>query len=425
MTSRSLYGYTGLAEGVDVLFQSILASVKYDYKISESWSITPFISLRQQRPWVITDPIVATTQVAAVSDISARRTRIGATSQFQVLKESHILVGGEVYRDEASMKINQETLGVPTPFAMTNSDDIEFDGLAAYAQLETHFDWFDMTLGGRMEKIKTPTGREVSNTVPRFAITKATEGWHLKGLASQAFRTPSIFNFDENFKANGNISTIRPEKTTTFEIEGGVAISKRSYFTANIFSTKIEDVIVYGYDGTNDTYTNYPQVATQGFELEYRKQLKSGFTTMNYSYYEVAENEVTPYEVPGRKELLGIPQHKFTFLKSMRTGFKKLQFTPSIVYLRTKQSLAYDPVADATYFKELPSSTLVNLYFTYPDFYIKGLELGFGVFNLFDEENRFVQPYDPNTLTADKTVVGATPGPSREFVARLTYSLYF
>lgn len=90
---------------------------------------------------------------------------------------------------------------------------------------------------------------------------------------------------------------------------------------------------------------------------------------------------------------------------------------PSIVYMSSKYSYELDVSNDAKVLRELPAVTLINLYVSYPDLFLKGLELGAGVFNLFDEENRFVQPYDGD--------IGNIPAPSREFVARLSYSLNF
>ncbi|MCC6138143.1 MAG: TonB-dependent receptor plug domain-containing protein [Bdellovibrionaceae bacterium] len=418
-TTRAMYGYSnGLPEGIKTSFESTYASLKYDYKVSDNLIISPYLNIRNQEPWKSTDPRAGTIDDNGVFDITAQRTRIGAQTQYAFSPQTSFLFGAEIYKDEA--KINNYSIDMITQetFAMTGTNKVDFDGIAAYTQLEMGFELFDITLGARYEKLTAPNGRDISQAVPRFAITKANNKWHLKGLASQAYRTPSIFNFDGDINLGTNgVSTIKPEVTTTFEAEGGIALTKTSYLTANVFSIQIKDAIIYATDGIDDFYSNSPEVATMGFEIEYRKKLKHGFTTMNYSYYQKEKNTTADYEVPGRKELLGIPQHKWTYIQSLRTGLGKLQFNPSIVYLYTKYSYELDIAADAEVLRKLPSVTLVNLYFTYPDLWLPGLELGFGVFNLFDEENRFVQPYNGE--------LGNTPAPSREFLGRLTYSINF
>ena len=410
-TSRALYNYAnGLQKGLETSFESLYAAVKYDYKISDTLTLTPYFNLRNQNPWNVTDAAAVTIAGNSIFDITARRTRAGLTSQYQVTSNTNLLVGAEAYIDEAEIQNYTFDLVTPTPFSMTGTNKVDFDGLAAYSQLEFDLDLFNITVGGRWEQLGTPTGRTVSKAVPRFALTRANDKRHFKVLASQAYRTPSIFNFNVN-------QNIQPETTTTYEIEHGWALSKISYFTVNFFATEINDAIIYSTDGTNEFYTNETEIQTTGFEAEYKKKTKFGFTNINYSYYQRGNNSADTYAVPGRKEFLGIPQHKLTYLSSMKTGIKKLTFTPSIIYMRTKYSYELDVASDTEVLRQLPSITLVNLYFTYTDLWFEGLELGAGVFNLFDEENRFVQPYNSQ--------LGNVPAPSREFLARLTYSINF
>ena len=416
VTSRAIYGYSGgLTEGLKTGFESIFTSLKYDYKISDSFTVTPYISYRDQSPWKLTDPRAITVAGTDLFDIQVKRTKIGISGLYQ-FSDTNLLLGAEYYTDNVHATTWADGSNPNKVFSMTGTNEMQFDGIAAYSQLTHDFGIFETTLGARYEELNAPTNRKVSKTVPRFAITKAAQKWHVKGLASQAYRVPSVFNFVEDYSVNGR-SVIKPETTTTYEIEGGIALSSKSYLTANIFSIRIDDPIIYEYTGTNDFYRNFPRVETQGFEVEYKKKSKTGFTNANYSFYQHGTNQVSAYAVPGKKELLGIPPHKLTYLSSFRSGVGKWVVTPSIVYIRSRSTYDYDIAADAEVLRRLPSVTLVNLYFTYPDLYVKGLEFGFGVFNLFDEENRFVQPYNSE--------LGNTPAPSREFLARLTYTMPF
>ncbi len=415
-TSRGIYGFSGgLPEGLPNDFESMYASLKYDFKPTSSLTVTPYFNYRDQSPWKVTDARAVTVAGTEVFDMQVNRSRLGISALLQLSESTNALIGAEYYTDKAKANEWYGT-GGPIVFSMTGNNKIDFDGLAGYAQYSQNFEIFEMTLGARYEELNAPTNRKISKTVPRFAITKTSENWHVKGLASQAYRVPSVFNFVEDYSVNG-VSVIKPETTTTYEVEGGIALSAKSYLTANIFSIRIDDPIIYEYTGTNDFYRNFPRVETQGLEVEYKKKTKRGFTNANYSFYQRGTNEVSAYAVPGRKELLGIPQHKLTYLSSFRAGIGKWIVTPSVVYMRSKSSYEYDIATDSEVIRQLPSVTLINLYFTYPNLFVKGLEFGFGVFNLWDEENRYVQPYNSE--------MGNTPAPSREFVARLSYSLLF
>ncbi len=415
ITSRGIYGFSGgLSNGLETGFESIFTSLKYDFKVTDSLTITPYVSYRDQTPWKLTDPQAISVVDTDIFDIQVNRARVGVSGLYQ-FSDTNLLLGAEYYTDNVHAN-NWADSGGPIVFSITGTNDLQFYGIAAYSQLTHNFGIFETTLGARFEELNAQTNRKVSKTVPRFAITKASEKWHVKGLASQAYRVPSVFNFVQDYNVNG-VSVIKPETTTTYEVEGGIALSSKSYLTANLFSIRIDDPIIYEYTGTDDFYRNYPRVETQGFEVEYKKKSKNGFTNANYSFYQHGTNQVSAYAVPGRKELLGIPQHKLTYLSSFRAGFGKWMVTPSVVYMRSKSTYEYDIATDTEVLRQLPSVTLINIYFTYPNLFVKGLEFGFGVFNLWDEENRFVQPYDSE--------LGNTPAPSREFLARLTYTMPF
>lgn len=413
-TTRSQYGYTGYDQGVGIDFESIFTSLKYDHQINESWSITPYISYKNQNPWNQTDADVLAT--ASWSDINAQRTKVGISAMWKSGDFQTLLFGAEYYQDKAKAKLWTDDGTTPNVFTMTNSSNIDFDGLAAYVQDSLNFEAFEVTLGARWEQIDTPVGRKVSNTVPRLAVTHAAKTWHVKGLASQAYRVPAIFNFELDYAANGT-SVIKPELTTTVELEAGYAVSSNSYLTLNIFNTHIKDPIIYASIGGTDNYFNFPAVSTNGAELEYKVKYSKGYTNMNYSFYQKGKNEVPAYDVPNSKSLMGLPQHKATILTSVKTGLGNLHANPSVVYMSGKYTYAYDAVADAQVINKLDETLLVNLYFTYPDLFVSGLELGFGVYNLLDEENRYVQPYDGG--------LGSVPGTSREILGRLTYTMAF
>ena len=58
---------------------------------------------------------------------------------------------------------------------------------------------------------------------------------------------------------------------------------------------------------------------------------------------------------------------------------------------------------------------LANIFLRYGDLFIKGLDLGVGVYDLFDQQVKYIQPY--NSFHAP------LPGPSREFIVKLSYTL--
>lgn len=412
-TTRAQYGYSGLPQGLPTDFTSLYASLKYDWKVNDSVTLTPYINYRKQNPWKQMDPMTLTAG-AGRFDVAANRSKGGLSADFKLNDILSLLVGIEAYQDAAKANTWEDPTGTPKVFGMTGNNDIKFDGLAAYAQQTVSVDDVDVTVGARWEQLKTPIGNTVSNLVPRLAVTKAAKNWHIKGLVSQAYRIPSILNFDIGYSAG---LSIKPETTTTYELETGFAVNNNSYLTFNVFSTNITNPIVYEFT-TVDQYSNFPLVSTIGAETDYRIKGSWGFLNFNYSYYQKDKNEVTVYNVPDSKQLLGIPQNKVSVLASWKTGLGNFHINPSVVYLSSKAAYEYNVVSDSQVLTSLPSVVLSNLYLNYPDLFINGFELGVGAFNMFDTQNRYVQPYAGGNSNH-------FPAPGREYIGRVNYTVNF
>ena len=58
---------------------------------------------------------------------------------------------------------------------------------------------------------------------------------------------------------------------------------------------------------------------------------------------------------------------------------------------------------------------MINSFFNYSDVFVKGVNIGIGVYNLLNQNEWFIQPY--NSLHAP------LPGLSREFSVKIIYDL--
>ena len=138
-------------------------------------------------------------------------------------------------------------------------------------------------------------------------MTKLFAPFHVKLLASGAFRAPSIE--DVNYGVD-----VKPERTWAFEAEAGWQATDALYVAANAFDITVEHPIVFGYDPVTsmDAYRNDRSTGSRGVELEVRGRLPFGSAQIGWSWYDAAgKNHVTAYEVPGRRDLLlGFAGHK-------------------------------------------------------------------------------------------------------------------
>ncbi len=65
--------------------------------------------------------------------------------------------------------------------------------------------------------------------------------------------------------------------------------------------------------------------------------------------------------------------------------------------------------------EKLKPSVFANIFILYQDMFLKGLDLGVGVYDIFDEKIKYIQPYNSGHAPL--------PGPSRELIVKLSYHL--
>ena len=178
---------------------------------------------------------------------------------------------------------------------------------------------------------------------------------------------------------------------------------------------------------TGEGYTNFDHVSTAGVEADYKVRYAWGYFDVNYSFYRALANRVPLYQVAATNPdgstvnqtdvLLGMPAHKLTLHGAYRV-WKDLRFAPSAVVQAGQWGFAAptDGMGTGT-LQEMPTTILLNAFFSYRDLGMKGLEAGAGVYNVLDRPFYFVQPY----AGAHAPMQGAT----RELLLRVGYTTPF
>ena len=137
----------------------------------------------------------------------------------------------------------------------------------------------------------------------------------------------------------------------------------------------------------------------------------------SYSYYSIKNKEVVEaYEVPDQNSLLAIPSHKASLIAKLKLT-RHLSFNPTVLWLGERYGYtSYDTAGDPVLEKFSPS-LLANLFICYDGLFVKGLDIGLGVYDILNTKTQFIQPYSGDHAPL--------PGPSREIVFRLSYNLNF
>ncbi len=403
MQTTTGFGYLSARRPVYSQFYGQYYGLEVDFNLSSKLKFTPFVQYKTQKPWQTVDVEIAD---EVVSNFTSDRLRSGFTTSVDVHPHFNLLMG---YTRQEDRGLNENFQSYQATFSDGSSRASYFtDSVLAQGVLSSS-GGTSLTVGTRYDKHETVRGA----FSPRVALGRTVADWHVKAMAAKAFRAPTIMNLDSNPK-------LKPDRTTTYEWEGGVRPSKTTYLTLNLFQTEILDPIIYGVDPTGATKNfNAERTGTYGGDLEFRVKDTFGFATLTYSYYRADWKNPYVYRVDGHEEvLLGFPTHKLSLKSSFNLPIPDLKFNPSATYLSRYFAYSWDDTNKTRYFEQIAPGPMVNLYFVYADVFTKGLDLGAGVFNVIDSDWRLAQPYRQGYHAP-------MPTPSREYVVRADYSLTF
>ncbi len=398
-TQQSEFGEVVVAP-VTQTFRTARAEAKYAWHLTDTLTLTPRVSLTWQKPWNTMDQADS-----SFYNKSARRITAGATALWNAHETLSFAVGADTWLDRASINADEAGIGLNTTFDGNNS--VEYQNYVGFAEALWRTSIVNVEGGARFEHHSQFGG----SFVPRLALTRVFGDFHIKGLASRAFRAPVI----ENIATNPDIV---PERTTAFEIEGGYRIASSLFLTANLFDLTITDPIVYGVDATSgqELYVNAGNIGSRGIESVLRYAHAGSYATLGYSFYTTAGKDTTQtYEVPGRDdELLAWPTHKLTLATSFAlTDWLSVGGT-AIGMSRRYAIAGVDDAGDPVVSSFKPVVFLSATVFVH-DLGWKGLEGSLSLHNIGDARNPLIQPYD-----------GGHPpyiGPGREVFVRVAYAL--
>lgn len=375
-------------------FVNSAINAKWERAIGK-WKITPGVKIKLEHPWYFNGEVTgddfepydvtSNKNLAYLNysvDPNEKINLIGGFHYYNVIARDHL--EGSTFTDGSETFNNYNYGGHIQAMAKTN--------------------FVNFTLGGRYVYNKYYG----SSFVPRIGVTKIWEKFHVKALYSVGYRAPSVENINLNW-------SIKPEYTTVLELEGGVQLGKNSYLTSNIYSVSTKHPIIFYYDPmlNTDNYINESKTGTRGIELEYKWKAHKWYAMINYAFYTTGGqpklDEYSPQN--GENVNLAFPAHKFNFISSWSLG-NKVSVCPSVSIYSKRYSIsntALDPVTTH------PAVAYVNVNLSKDNFLTTGLTAQVGVFNLFDEDVWYIQPYNSNHAPL--------PGAGREIQFRMNYTL--
>ena len=370
-------------------FDSFLTSAKYDAHAASWLKITPQFTYRHQIPWYVES---ANSAEVGSYDVETDRYQADLNGIAELTDNSGIMLGMRYQRDSARA-IDTSSDTRPASEYYNGHSSIAYDDIAGFAQYDLDTRWVNLSLGGRYETQDAVGG----HFVPRVALTKAWEKFHLKALYSQAARIPAI-----NVVNDAIGGKIEAEQTSNYELEGGYRFTDSLSWVGNIFYMEVDKPIIYLATYASDGYYNGTKLSTYGFENELRWDRSQFSAYLSYSLYQANDNNID-YARGDEGRFLAAPAHKVSLSGTWHI-LKTLDWNVNGFWLGERLAYAYPSTGIMGLDPEFVLNTFLNYRF-------RKFSVGVGVANLLDSERYAPQPYAGGS--------GPLPLKGREVFAKL------
>lgn len=388
---------------VDGKFDSYLFGVKYDIKnvAGQNLTISPGIRYKVQFPWNL-----LVEEWEYTNEKRSEKTTYEVTSIWDVTEKINLVSGAEYYTNYLYVP------DTPTEFEETFNNGksrMGYKNYAGYAQLMVFHDLVNTTIGGRYDK----SDEFGSSFTPRIGFTKVWDKLHVKGMYSKSFRVPG--GVLPNRVPEG-FDDLEPEEADNYEVEVGYLFSDKLMLTMNLFDVKFDNALIYLPDPDTGVggYVNSGSYGTRGVEAICRYQHEKFNLLLNYAYYQVSDNDVEAYEVPGHDgDFLAFPRHRLNAIADIKVS-KKISVHPSVSFFGERYGYAYDPGEGAATSQKFDPTAVFNLNVRARDVFDKeGLEIDFGIRDICDSGFHYIQAYNGGHAPL--------PSPSRSLYMRVMY----
>jgi outer membrane receptor protein involved in Fe transport len=400
ITSRDGFGEMS-ARADRMEFGALYGSAQYALEIGDRVTVTPRLSYKRQTSWRVVDETSD-----YYFDKIYERMVAAALVEYDVSRHVSVLSGLELTLDRGRLA-DESLADVGLNSSFGGESEVTYEDVAVYSQLGLSHRIANVTLGARYELHSQVGG----SFVPRVGVTRVFGDFHVKVLASSAFRAPSV----ENLNLNPDLA---PERTIAFEIETGMKLGDHAFIGANAFDVTIHDPIVYAVVDGEEAYFNFDRSGTRGVEIELRLRYPWGTVDASGSLATAnGKNNVPLYQVPDDDDrMLGMPLYKLAASAALRPH-RSFTIAPSLIVLGPHAAYHQVDVDGNALLRRSDATVLANLFLSWRVPGVKGLEIGAGVANAFDAPEEFPQPYDGGHPPL--------PGRSRTVFGRVSWDVGF
>ncbi len=255
----------------------------------------------------------------------------------------------------------------------------------AYSQYAFKVSNFSFTMGIRYEA--TSFGNAF---LPRLSAVYYNNKFNAKLLFSRSFRIPMLYQSYTRDLGDGNRAALKPELTSTLELELGYKLGKNTTIKGNLFYLNLDEPIVF----LGEYYTNYGSLNSAGAELELAANLPKYGGFVNFSFTSPVGDTSADFLTDNKNTFLGFAPLKINLGAYYK--IKDLSLAPRLSYLSPRAAATKD-FAQGNTQGEFQSETyqanlLLDFTINYRNLF-KNMDIAFSIYNALNDDFRLLQPY--------------------------------
>ncbi len=379
------YNFQATHEGIYSLCRTFINDISFDKKFGKFYLNTGF-NLKEQIPWNTQygDPLIYDLQ-----NLKTRRITFHTTTNFEISDKLNVLAGVVYYNDY--MRYYR-----PHLILNTGNTSESFHALAGFGEVSLKTKYFNLFAGGRVDLYESFD----PNFSPRISITKEFKAWHYKLIYGESFKIPTLQNIN---LAWFNTDPIKPEKIEDYQVELGFK-NANHFINVGGFYTRIQDVIVYGYDlGTyTESYVNNGDISYAGAEVSMQNKFNKFTLKTGYAYYELMHSTGSDFLADTadiKVGALAIPSHKLT-ARLLYDLNDKNTISLNYIFQSSRKSVEQINATTEEYaYVQYDPTHLVDLLFQSRGIF-KVVDLTAGVKNILNTRNHYTYPMSGGYTTS-------------------------
>lgn len=389
--------------GYSVRMRDVILGLEQRRTVGERFNFGWKFSHADQIPWYYVNTV---DDQRIGSNTSNVRTSVMGHAGYRPAKWLDFRLGVQGYRQISTFFVRNGPR-----FIMNDARTIAMHDIACFAEAVSSGRLGDLSAGFRYE-LNDLSGMFMA---PRASYAKVAGRWHMKALASRAFKVPTIMNL--NYGPTDG--TIEAEYANTLEVETGLRIGDGDQFTANVYRTSIEDPIVYVFDAVSlDNYINRERAGTEGVDLRYTLDRDRIFMQFSYGLHRALADISLPetqLPEPWADQLQGLPRQKATAILSVELG-PQWTLRTTAIWNECRSSYQFtDQEQEVMELIQWPSELIINGGVTWRSGGTGRWTMDLGCYNILDVDRHVVSPYNNGTLPLILN--------GRELSGKLTYRL--